>query len=96
MIVNPRITNPSIPKDSDTIEIAAAGSILLIPEAMKWVLQALDPARFLLTLGHSGSPCLCLRPVLTEPVAKGKTETANDWWRRVMVSDSLAPGQVAG
>jgi hypothetical protein len=35
MIVNPRITNPSIPKDSDTIEIAAPGSILLIPEAMK-------------------------------------------------------------
>jgi hypothetical protein len=35
MIVNPRITNPSIPKDSDTIEIAAAGSILLIPKAMK-------------------------------------------------------------
>jgi hypothetical protein len=35
MIVNPRITNPSIPKDSDTIEIAAPGSILFIPEAMK-------------------------------------------------------------
>jgi hypothetical protein len=35
MIVNPRITNPSVPKDSDTIEIAALGSILLIPEAMK-------------------------------------------------------------
>jgi hypothetical protein len=35
MIVNPRITNPSIPKDSDMIEIAAPGSILPIPEAMK-------------------------------------------------------------
>jgi hypothetical protein len=35
MIVNPRITTPSIPKDSDMIKIAAAGSILLIPEAMK-------------------------------------------------------------
>jgi hypothetical protein len=31
----PRITNPSIPKDSDMIETAAPGSILLIPEAMK-------------------------------------------------------------
>jgi hypothetical protein len=79
MIVNPRITNPSIPKDSDTIEIAAPGSVLLIPKAMKGVLQAFDPARFLLTLSHNGPRCLCLRPVLTEPVARGKTETANGW-----------------
>jgi hypothetical protein len=35
MIVNPRITKPSIPKDRDMIDIAAPGSILLIPEAMK-------------------------------------------------------------
>jgi hypothetical protein len=40
-----------------------------------WAGQALDPARFLLTLSHSGSPCLCLRPVL---IAKGETETTND------------------
>jgi hypothetical protein len=78
MIVNPRITNPSIPKDKDMIDIAAPGSILLVPEAMKGLLQNLDPARLLLTLGHSGSPCLCLRPVLTKAVAKGKTETANN------------------
>jgi hypothetical protein len=35
MIVKPRTTNPSIPKDRDMIDIAAPGSILLIPEAMK-------------------------------------------------------------
>jgi hypothetical protein len=35
MIVNPSITNPSIPKDMDMIDIAAPGSILFIPEAMK-------------------------------------------------------------
>jgi hypothetical protein len=35
MIVKPRITNPSIPKDKDMIEIAAPGSMSFVPEAMK-------------------------------------------------------------
>ena len=78
MIVNPRITNPSIPKDKDMIDIAAPGSILLAPEAMKELLQTLDPARILLTPGHGGSSCLCLPPSLAVAVAKGKTETANN------------------
>jgi hypothetical protein len=52
MIVKLRITNPSIPNDRDMIDIAAPGSISLVPEAMKRVLQTLYPIRFLATLGH--------------------------------------------
>jgi hypothetical protein len=52
MIVKPSITNPSIPKDKDMIEIAASGPISLVPEAMKGLLPTLEPARPLLTLGH--------------------------------------------
>jgi hypothetical protein len=35
MIINPIITNPSIPKDRDIIDIAAPKSILLVPKAVK-------------------------------------------------------------
>jgi hypothetical protein len=78
MIVNPRITNPSIPKDKDMIEIAASAPISLIPEAVKGLLQELDPACFHLTHCHSGSPCL-YHPSLTPVVEVGERETANDW-----------------
>jgi hypothetical protein len=35
MIVNPRITNPSIPNDRDMIDIAPPKSNLLVPKAVK-------------------------------------------------------------
>jgi hypothetical protein len=62
MIVNPRITNPSFPKEKDMIEIAASGPISLVPEAMKGLLQTFEPACLPLTLGHVVPPaCACIQ-----------------------------------
>jgi hypothetical protein len=63
MIVNPRITNPSIPKHRDMMDIVIPSSISLVPEPVKGLLKTFDPTRFALTLRHCGSPSFCLTSI---------------------------------
>jgi hypothetical protein len=79
MIVNPRITNPSIPKHSDMIDIVIPSSISLVPEPVKGLLKTFNPTLFALTLRHCGSPSFALLPSWLAPVSEGRTERANNW-----------------
>jgi hypothetical protein len=59
-----RTANPSATNDHAANNAEAVSSFIsFVPKSVKGLSHTRDEAGFLLTLGHGGSPCLCLGTV---------------------------------
>jgi hypothetical protein len=83
MIANARTANPSATNDHAANNAEAVSSFIsFVPKPVKRLSHTRDETGFLLTLGHGGSPCLCLGTSLYRSRFRGRK------WRRQTIGES--------